>query len=573
MIAPRSPHGRRHAARCAVAIGALLAALAGAAPALGAPAPHWTLESRPAPTNLPPGGEAQILATATNLGDAEVNGEASAITLSDALPAGLEVLKVEEASSFHQITTPTGCSAPSAKPSTCTFERKLAPYEQLEMYIRVKVNSPPAKLVNEVTVSGGGLPEPPPLIRPLTVSSEPTPFGVEEYELTPENEDGSLDTEAGSHPFQLTTTFALNEARDTDGLNGPSSPALARNLSFQLPPGLLGNANVLGNLKNAVNQCSGPEFGQLVAHNFQDSCPADTAVGVAAVTIDQPFPPGYGTFIEPVFNLAPPPGEPAQFGFDVAKVPVVLNTSLRTGGDYGVTVSVENTSQAVDLLSSRVTIWGVPTDPVHNLSRGWVCLDHYSSPGKCEETEEGFKDPEPAPLLTLPTSCQGRLATTVTGESWPNAETGKVSRLGENGEETTYRFPTPLTGCCELPASTRRPKSNGAVEEANTPTGLSVHVHVPQQPTLEFEGTPARWPSRRSRTRHWNFPKTCCLSPSAANGLEACAEGETEPPGGVGFTGNGKLEPGTPITPVHRNAAGTAGTGHQLLRERLEGRR
>ena len=77
----------------------------------------------------------------------------------------------------------------------------------------------------------------------------------------------------------------------------------------------------------------------------------------------------------PVFNLVPAPGEPARFGLEDTKVPIILDTSVRTGGDYGVNVTVRNTTQAAQLLlAAASTLWGEPQSASHDGSRGWACL-------------------------------------------------------------------------------------------------------------------------------------------------------------------------------------------------------
>ena len=106
--------------------------------------------------------------------------------------------------------------------------------------------------------------------------------------------------------------------------------------------------------------------------------PQQTAIGVASVTFNEPQRSVMSPSTVPLFNLEPYYGEPARFGFFIAKgnVPVVLDTSLRDGPgeDYGVNVTSTNISQVAGVTSVRVTFWGVPNDPRHDNSRGWGCL-------------------------------------------------------------------------------------------------------------------------------------------------------------------------------------------------------
>ena len=520
----------------------LLAALASATPAFAeVGVPHWKLESRSAPSNLPlehkgTPGEGIILVTLANLSAAEVNGEAQQVKVTDKLPEGLEITSIaaqsrgNPQSQAKNIENPNGFKCSETEPRTikCTYGDKLSAYEQLEIEVKVKVKTEvPSEPVNEVTVTGGET-KSASLQQPLRVNGQPTPFGVEQYELTPENEDGSTATQAGSHPFQMTTTFNLNQVLgpDYNQTTGeptlvPSAPALQRNLHFKLPPGLLGNPN-------AVKQCRGSDFGAL-GTNSVNSCPADTVVGVATVTFNEPVILHYYTATVPVFNLVPANGEPAQFGFEAAHVPIILNTSVRTGGDYGVTVSVYDAPQSIQVLGSRVTIWGVPYEPSHDQARGWGCLLYSAT---CEKVVA----PQPEPFLTLPTACLSRPTTGISGESWLQGN-GTVAKIEEGEANTGYRFPSTLTGCELLdfsPTISVEPEAHAA----STPTGLTIRVHTPQTSTLEAKGL-AESAVKETKVE---LPEGVMVNPSASNGLQACGEAETELSGGVGFTGFAELD-------------------------------
>jgi hypothetical protein len=466
--------------------------------------PWWHLRFAAAPTNLPPGGAGQITVTASDIGDKAVNGGTSIVTVTDKLPEDLK----ESASAIFgthgasPLASPLVCSLATL---SCTFSGTLIPGESLRVTISMK--EVPLGAVsgeeNEATVEGGGA-SVVSLRKPLVVSSVPTPFGVENYELIPEAEDGAVDTEAGSHPFQLTTAIALN-LKTTKVLHF-SSPVvrteleseeagLVKDLNFKWPEGLIGNPTVFP-------RCTISQFSQ-------QACPKDTVVGKALTAFNEPAHLHYSEDVAAVYNLEPDPGEPARFGFDVDNAFVYIDPSIRTGGDYGITVSVKNISQLVGVLSSVVTVWGVPGDPRHGL---------------------GLGESNPPPFLSLPTSCSGPLQTTLEADSW-----------AQPGNFTSYlpsvAMPA-LEGCNRLPFDPEIKVSPDG-QEASKPTGLSVDVHVPQEGVLN----PAGLADSNIKDITVALPAGLALNPSGADGLQACSEaqigylpGESHPPGELHFT-------------------------------------
>ncbi len=219
----------------------------------------------------------------------------------------------------------------------------------------------------------------------------------------------------------------------------------------------------------------------------------------------------------PLFNLVPSVGEPARFGFSVVHIPVILDTAVRTGGDYGVVVSVNNISQIFGFLGSQVTFWGVPADPSHNNMRGWSCV--------YDTDIFGFEffpcvapvRPKLVPFLTLPTSCSGPagMRTTVEADSW---EEPGVFKNGESLLEEDSGGPLGLVGCNRLPFE---PSISVAPDgsAASTPSGLTVGVHVPQEGALNPMGLAPADVKDTTVT----LPAGIQISPAGADGLEACS--------------------------------------------------
>ena len=485
-----------------------------------------------------------IVLTATNLGDAATTGP---VTIEDALPAGLEAVQIEGVvnedgvSQAGSTREPIACSLKGLSLS-CTFtpgeklgnghqQFAVAPYDQITVEIAVNDTGARSGAVDRASVSGGGAPGAS-VSQPLTISGAGVPFGVAALEMRPEEAGGALDAQAGSHPFQLTTTYVAN----TENVEGHLAGGQDKDLHFQLPAGLIGNPT-------PFTRCTLSQFLTAPERLAGGDCPQSSIMGVARVRVRLKT--GYSpstivtTFSKILYNLEPGAGEPARFGFIVEGEPIELDTAVRTGGDYGVTVSTHNITQKIEFISSEVTFWGVPGDEAHNVSRGIDCLVEESRIVEGEPGSEfqcpDFSQLHPPPLLSLPTSCpmsaggqDEPLHTTVEGDSWLAPREGFPATLN------TAAMPA-LDGCNRLPFEPQI-KVTPDGQQASKPTGLTVDVHVPQEGQLNPEGIA----QSNVRDITVKLPAGVAINPSSGDGLQACSEGLVGFEAGRGVNGFGE---------------------------------
>jgi hypothetical protein len=306
------------------------------------------------------------------------------------------------------------------------------------------------------------------------------------------NRDGTFDTQAGSHPYEYTVSFAFN----TDAQGKPEGNV--RDVEVALPPGLVG-------YPLTVPRCTRQQFEGLVP-----VCPGDTQIGTVQVVIA-----GLATANVPLFNMVPPPGVAARFGFNSVELDVFQDASVRPldgGGGYGVAESVHHVPIR-GVVSAVETIWGVPPDPSHDAER------------ECPGQGLGCSSQvTPKPFLTLPTSCAGPLATTLSADSVedPGVFTSENSLSLDAGGN-----PAGLAGCDRVPfepSLTAQPETRAV----SSPTGLRVDLRITQSESVEGLAT------ANLKDAVLTFPEGMTINPSAAAGLQACSSvqiglGSSEP--------------------------------------------
>jgi hypothetical protein len=304
------------------------------------------------------------------------------------------------------------------------------------------------------------------------------------------NESLTPSTLAGAHPYELKTSFVIDT---TKSINGTIVPAEnVKDLTFDVPPGIVGNAQ-------ALPKCSQERMDEL------GNCPVATQIGIDRIKAQ--FLINDSEFINPVYNLEPPAGVPAQFGIIVIASVAHINFSVRTGDDYGVTAKLHSLNSIAPLFESELILWGVPGDPSHDAQR----FETGRSP---EPGFEGRPIPYQAPVKTLlnnPTSCTGPLVTRLNATSYQNPNTFS---------HATSEVPG-MTGCENVPFT---PSISVLPEttSADSPTGVDVDLHVPQN------DNPHGLVEANLKDAAVTLPAGMTVNPSSANGLAACSPTQIE---------------------------------------------
>jgi hypothetical protein len=449
--------------------------------------PVWSVVGVSAPGVFKPGdGEDLLTVEATNTGSGSaVATEVSPVVVSVSVPAGLSVVGIEGLDSGRG---GAGMLCSVVTVSCSMTEGVVIPGDFLLVRVRVSVGgSASGSLVSGLGVSGGGGTAG---FGQLSTRVEAgggagVPFGIApgSFLFAPST------LQAGAHP-DLTTSFSFNQ-------NGVEAPVRSvREIGVDLPAGVVGDPM-------AVPRCD-------MARVLSGSCPRDTAVGVATVPLSQQVTPQ--TVL--VYNIAPYADEPAALGFNLF-FPLRLDTALvrdPVSGEYHIHVSASNTTEAAQFNGTSVTLWGVPAD--HN----GPGPDTTSVTGAFGSVSFGGLGGGPRiPFLSNPTQCGPVAPAGLSLESWPTIrQSGETEPPAQSTESVAFG---PFTGCDALvfnPSINIAPDST----QAGQPTGLGVDIHLQQNENPEVLASP------ELRDATVTLPEGVLVSPSAADGLQACSEAQ-----------------------------------------------
>ena len=266
----------------------------------------------------------------TNVGDEPSSGP---VTLTDRLPPGIKLTKEPESGTTSE-GAHWGCTENEGTPEqwtvTCEFAKSV-PAGGYAPFLKLEVSAPTAamsgSLKNEVSVTGGGAAAVAGMIEETPISSRAPEFGVSDFGFEADGVDGTTNSQADAHPWEVTTAFSIPTIDSPPGIGAGEHFIVAvenvKDAIAELPAGFVGDPQ-------AAPQCTQTEL-------RTKACPGGSLVGAIALRAGV-F--GQGEFIatgnpngccSAVYNIVPERGYPAEFGFTFAGLPVYLYATVVHG--------------------------------------------------------------------------------------------------------------------------------------------------------------------------------------------------------------------------------------------------
>ena len=262
------------------------------------------------------------------------------------------------------------------------------------------------------------------------------------------------------------------------------------------------------------------QLGNSAGSIVKSLCPPESQVGSTDVRFGFGLAAGVGPV--PIFDVVPPPGAPARFGFNVAGSVVILDAHLRSSGDYGLTVGTANAPEGLPIAGSSVTIWG---NPASDAPTRWIALAWgNSSRGKTA-------GPVQAKLRTLP-SCASRQAARQKMPGLPfSARCFLLARLDRSAldsqghqpkgfpySESDWGNPQGPTGCAKVRSA---PRSQSARPRALPTARRAFQVDL----SLRKATMQTRETAPDLQEAVITLPQGMAVNPAAAAGQGACILG------------------------------------------------
>jgi hypothetical protein len=325
--------------------------------------------------------------------------------------------------------------------------------------------------------------------------------GDEGFDVTATAEGGKTEaTLSGSHPYSVILDANFESTgKYTDGD--------IKDMTLDLPPGMIENPT-------AIPKCNTADFSTPRSSPYEttysgESCPSTTQIGTMTLTSSHA---GQETRTFGVFNLTPPPGFPARYGFSPYGVPITVTPHVREANkEYGLTLDLKNFTQQLDVKGFRIVIWGTPWAISHNGLRG-NCLNEVN-PGfpnaKCPISGEAPPHTTQA-YLTLPVSCDSPLKFTVTATSW------------QQSTPVTRTSTSPALQRCNELGFNPIPRGTLSTNRASSPTGYEFTLDGNSQPLL----VPASRATSQVKKASVTLPAGMSVNPSVASGLGTCSEAQ-----------------------------------------------